>query len=160
MLFFGAPATVMFASFHVLHPWLQSLGHDELTSFLVSLGLLMAFLFFAALLAYKLEGYPMTWGAFAGRMRLPRLRWQDVLWGLGIFAIGGVALGPLSGLILTLIQKGWMPLPSNLPAIADPRVSFLPEMLARSAGGVIHGRWEIAVIYLLVFFFNVVGEEL
>ena len=74
LLFFGVPAAIIFIAFHVLLPWVQSLGYDELTSFLVSLGLPLACLFFAALIAYKLEGRPMTWEAFAGRMRLPRLR--------------------------------------------------------------------------------------
>jgi membrane protease YdiL (CAAX protease family) len=160
LIFFGLPAAILFISFHAFRPWLESLGYDSLTSFLAALGLPLALLFFAALVAYKMEGHPMTWQSFAERMRLPRLRRRDVLWGLGIFLVGGTGMGLLSGLILPLIQRGWMPLPSYLPGIADPRVAFTPEMLANSAGGIIHGRWDIAVLYLLVFFFNVAGEEL
>ena len=160
LIFFGIPAVIAFIAFHVLLPWIHSLNYDELTSYLAALGVPMVILFLAVLIAYKLEGHPITRQAFAKRMRLPRLHWRDLFWGLGIFAVGGTAIGLLSGLVLSLIQKGWIPLPNNLPAIADPRVSFSPEMLVRSAGGVIHGRWDIAILYLVVFFFNIVGEEL
>jgi membrane protease YdiL (CAAX protease family) len=155
------PALITFIAFHALRPWLESLGYDELTSFLAALCLPLALLFFAALFAYhKIEGRPLTWQAFAERMRLPRLRWRDILWGLAIFLVGGMGVGLLSGLVLMLIQKGWMPIPGHLPGIADPRVTFTPDALAQWAGGTIHGRWDIALLYLAVFFFNVVGEEL
>lgn len=158
---FGVPAAITFVAFHALRPWIESLGYDELTSFLAALCAPLALLFFAALFAYhRIEGHPLTWQAFAQRMRLPRLRWRDVLWGLAIFVVGGMGVGLLSSLVLLLIESGWMPLPGQLPGIADPRVTFTPETLAQWAGGIIRGRWDIAVLYLVVFFFNIVGEEL
>jgi membrane protease YdiL (CAAX protease family) len=161
LVLFGVPAAITFITFHVLRPWLESLGYDELTSFLAALCLPLGLLFFAAIFAYrKIEGRPLTWQAFAERMRLPRLRWRDLWWGLAIFLVGGMGIGLLSGLILVLIQKGWMPIPSHLPGIADPRVTFTPEALVQWAGGRIHGRWDIAILYLFVFFFNIAGEEL
>jgi membrane protease YdiL (CAAX protease family) len=161
LILFGLPAAITFISFYGLRPRLESLGWDPLTSFLVSLGIPLALMFFAALIAYhKVEARPLTWQAFAERMRYPRLRWRDVLWGLVIFLIGGMGIGLLSGLVLVLIQKGWMPIPSHLPGIADPRVVFTPAALAQWAGGTIHGRWDIALLYLTVFFFNIAGEEL
>jgi membrane protease YdiL (CAAX protease family) len=161
LVLFGVPATITFVAFHVLRPWLESLGYDELISFLASLCLPLALLFFATLFAYqKFESRPLTWQDFAERMRLPHLRWRDFLWGLAIFLVGGMGVGLISGLVLMLIQKGWMPIPAQLPGIADPRVTFTPAALAQWAGGAIHGRWDIAILYLLVFFFNVAGEEL
>jgi membrane protease YdiL (CAAX protease family) len=161
LILFGLPAAITFVAFHGLRPWLEQLGYDELTSFLAALGMPLALLFFAALVAYrKVEGRPLNWQAFAERMRLPRLRWRDVLWGLAIFLIGGMGIGLLSGLVLVLIQKGWMPIPNHLPALADPQVTVTRDVLAKSAGGIIHARWDIAILYLVIFFFNVVGEEL
>jgi membrane protease YdiL (CAAX protease family) len=161
LVLFGLPAAVTFLAFHALRPWLGSRGYDELTSFLTALCLPLALLFFAALFAFhKIEGRPLTWQAFAERMRLPRLRWRDLWWGLAIFFAGGMGLALLSGFVLVLIQKGRMPIPDHLPGIADPRVTFSPEALVQWAGGMIHGRWDIAILYLLVFFFNVAGEEL
>jgi membrane protease YdiL (CAAX protease family) len=161
LVLFGLPAAITFAAFYALRPWIESLGYDPLTSFLAALCMPLALLFLAALIAYhKIEGRPLNRRAFAERMRLPRLRWRDVLWGLAIFVIGGTGIGLLSSLILALIQGGWMPVPANLPGIVDPQATFTPEMLAQSAGGVIRGRWDIAVLYLVTFVFNVLGEEL
>ena len=161
LVLFGVPAVITFFAFHALRPWLESLGYDELTSFLAALGVPLALLFFAALFGYhKIEGQPLIWQAFAERMRLPRLRWRDLLWGLAIFFVGGIGMGLLSGFVLMLIQRGWMPIPNHLPGIADPRVAFTREALVQWAGGIIHGRWDIAILYLVVFFFNIAGEEL
>jgi membrane protease YdiL (CAAX protease family) len=160
LLMFGAPALVTFAAFHALIPWLEARGYDELTSFLAGLCVPLALLFAAALVTYqKVEGRPLTWQAFAERMRYPRLRWRDALWGFAAFLVGGVGMALLSGLVGVLIQRGWMPLPAHLPAMADPRVNFSLDMLARSAGGVIRGRWDIAALYVVTFFFNMLGEE-
>ena len=157
---FGLPAAITFAAFHVLLPWIESLGFDELTSFLAALCVPLALLFAAALITYhKIEGRPLTRQAFSERMRYPRLRWQDVLWGLAICAGGMLGAGLLGMLVSVLVQNGWMPLPEHLPAIADPRVPFSLEMLVRSAGGVIRGRWDIGALYLVTFGFNILGEE-
>ncbi|HSL42909.1 MAG TPA: CPBP family intramembrane glutamic endopeptidase [Anaerolineales bacterium] len=160
LVLFGLPAAVFFLAFHAFRPWLESLGYDSLTSFLSALAAPAVMLFIAALIGYSGEGRPLTWQAFAERMRFPRLRWQDILWGLAIFLVGGIGIGLLSGLVVALIQKGLMPIPGQLPSLADPQVIVTRDVVAQSAGGVIHGRWDIAILYLLVFFFNVVGEEL
>ena len=36
---------------------------------------------------------------------------------------------------------------------------FSLEMLVRSAGGTIRGRWDIGALYLVTFGFNILGEE-
>ncbi|HSK88175.1 MAG TPA: CPBP family intramembrane glutamic endopeptidase [Anaerolineales bacterium] len=161
LVLFGLPAVLLFAAFHAFRPWLESLGHDPLTSYLASLCVPLALLFSAALIAYhKVEGRLLTWQAFSERMRLPHLRWRDVLWGLVIFVIGGISIGLLSGLIRVLTLNGWIPLPSNLPSIADPRAALTLDTLIQAAGGMIRGRWDIAVLFLVTFFFNIAGEEL
>lgn len=161
LVLFGLPAAILFVAFHVFRPWLESRGYDPLTSFLASLCVPLALLFAAALITYhNIEGRPLTWQAFAERMRLPRLRWSDVVWGLAIFLIGGIGLVLISNLMLVWIQRGWIPVPGHLPALADPRVAPTLETIARSAGGVIRGRWDIAILYLVTFFFNIAGEEL
>jgi membrane protease YdiL (CAAX protease family) len=160
LLYFGIPAAVTFASFHALLPALVHLGLDELTSFFLALGLPLFLLLCAALVAYRcVEKRPFTRAAFAERMRYPQIRWRDALWAFIIFMGGGIGMGLFSGLMLTLIHQGWAPLPAHLPTLADPRISVTPAVLAQSAGGVIHGRWDIALLYLLVFVFNMLGEE-
>ena len=161
LLHFGIPAAATFAAFHAFRPWLEQRGYDPLTSYLGALCVPLALLFAAALIGYhNVEGRPLTWQAFAERMRYPRLRGRDWLWGLAIFAGGSIGYGILSQAVLALIRAGWMPLPANLPAIADPQAVFSIESINQAAGGAIRGRWEIAVLYLVVFFFNIAGEEL
>jgi membrane protease YdiL (CAAX protease family) len=161
LVLFGLPAAILFAAFHAFRPWLESLGYDPLTSYLASLCVPLALLFSAALIAHhKVEGRSLTWQSFSERMRLPHLRWRDVLWGLVIFVIGGIGIGLLSLLIRVLIQNGWIPLPGNLPGIVDPRAALTLDTLTQTAGGVIRGRWDIAVLFLVTFFFNIAGEEL
>ncbi len=161
LLHFGIPAAATFAAFHVFRPWLEQLGYDPLTSYLGALCVPLALLFAAALIGYhKVEGRPLTRQAFAERMRYPRLRGRDWLWGVAIFVIGFLGYGILSQAVLALIRAGWMPLPGNLPPIADPLAVFSIETINQAAGGAIRGRWDIAVLYLVTFFFNIAGEEL
>ncbi len=161
LAFFGVPALATFTAFYALIPFLRARGYDDLTSYLAGLCVPLALMFAAALVTYhKVEGRPLTWQAFAERMRYPRLRWRDVLWGCAAFLGAGVGMALLGGLVALLIRNGWMPVPAHLPAMADPRVPFSLEMLVRSAGGVIRGRWDIAAVYGVTFFFNIFGEEL
>jgi membrane protease YdiL (CAAX protease family) len=158
---FGLPAAIILVAFYAFRPWLASHGYDPLTSFLAALCVPLALLFSAAIVTYhKIEGRPLTWEKFTERMRLPGLRWRDMLWGVAIFLGGSIGYGLLKELVLDLIQSGWMPIPAHLPALVDPRAALSLDALAQSAGGVIRGRWEIAVLYLLTFIFNILGEEL
>jgi membrane protease YdiL (CAAX protease family) len=92
-------------------------------------------------------------------MRYPRLRWSDLVWGIGIFVGGFLGYGLLSLVNLSLIKGGIIPLPGNLPVLANPLIAPTIENLNRSAGGQIHGQWAILILCLIMFFFNMAGEE-
>jgi membrane protease YdiL (CAAX protease family) len=161
ILLFGLPTMVTVFFFYVFRPYLENLGYDQITAYLAALCIPVALLFASALVFYnKVEGHPLTWRAFSKRMRYPRIRWQDFAWGLAIFVLGMAGYVFLARLVMFLIQTGWMPLPTKLPALVDPRASFTMQTLLQSAGGVIRGRWDIAALYSITFFFNIVGEEL
>jgi membrane protease YdiL (CAAX protease family) len=158
---FSLPAVIVFFAFHLFRPWLESTGYNPFTSYLAALCVPLALLFAAALIAYhRMEGRPLTWVAFSERMRLPRLSWQDVFWGVAIFFVSGIGYGLISRLVLALIGAGWISLPAGLPGWVDPRAVITLETLAETAGGLIRGRWDIAALYLVTFFFNIAGEEL
>lgn len=161
LLFFGIPALTVVAAYHVFRPWLESLGYSELVSYLAALCVPLALLFAAALIAYhRFDNWPLTRAAFAVRMRYPRLRLSDVLWGVAIALIGiVVGFGLLSQVSLFLIKSGVIPLPGNLPALDNPLVEMSLDVLKKSAGGQIRGQWSIALLYLILYFFNIVGEE-
>jgi membrane protease YdiL (CAAX protease family) len=161
LFYFAVPAAGTFVSYHLLRPWLERLGYDSLTSYLAALCIPVALLFAAALVSYHtVENQPLTWPAFSKRMRFPRLRMKD--WGasLLIFLVGMLGYGVISRGLLVLIETGWVPLPGSLPVLADPRAVFSIDALNQSAGGMIHGRWDIAALFLVTFFFNIAGEEL
>jgi membrane protease YdiL (CAAX protease family) len=48
----------------------------------------------------------------------------------------------------------------TVPALSDPRVGLTRTILDQMAGGAIAGHWEVVLLYLVAFFFNIAGEEL
>lgn len=158
---FAVPAAVLFFAFHAFRPWLERLGYSPLQSYLASLTVPTALLFAAALITYnRIEGRPLTWQAFGARMRFPALRWQDIGYALGQLVVLYIGYYLFGMLALTLINAGIVPLPANVPLVNDPRVAPTPEALITFAGGPLRGQWDTVALYLALFFFNIVGEEL
>ncbi len=161
ILLFALPATFAFLSFHLFRPWLENVGYSPLESFLGAMTVPVSLLFAAALVAYnKVEGRPLKWAFFAERMRFPRLHLKDLLLAIGLFAAASIGYAIFARLAIGLIDAGVVPLPSKLPILADPSASLNLENLNRSAGGVLRGQWGLVLLYLVAFFFNIVGEEL
>ena len=160
LLLFYIPAAVVVLSYYVLLPWFESLGLSQITSYMTALCIPMALMFASALVAYhKVEGNPLTWKAFSERMRFPKLRWQDPLIGLGIFLVAGTGYFLLSQVETSLVRSGILPVPANLPIFDNPTADITNAVLNQAAGGQIHGQWPILVLYLVVYFFNIAGEE-
>lgn len=162
LLFFGIPTLTLVAAFYGFRPWLENHGYSELVSYLAALCVPLALMFAAALIAYHhFEGWSLTREAFAARMRYPRLCLSDVLWGIAIAALGIVlGFGLLSQVSLFIIRSGFIPLPAGLPALDNPLATMSMDMLNRSAGGQIRGQWSILLLFVVMYFFNIVGEEL
>jgi membrane protease YdiL (CAAX protease family) len=161
LLLFFVPALGLVWAFYAFRPWLENQGYDSLTSLLAAMTIPLALLFAAALIAYRrLDGYPLEAPIFRQRMRFPRLTVRQMLWGLGLGVACLLSYGLFSSISLVLIEAGFIHLPVKLPILVDPHVTFSPTILNQAAGGVIRGRWDIAVLYLVMFFFNIAGEEL
>jgi membrane protease YdiL (CAAX protease family) len=155
-----AIAAITFASIHLFMPWLASQGYSPLDSMLAAHLVPMALLFTAALVAYhKVERNPLTWNAFSARCRYPRLRFRDVLWGLGLFAIASLGYGIVSQIGNLLIAQGILPVPQSIPGLMDPRVAKTLALYDQMAGGTIRGNWGVAALYFVMLFFNIAGEE-
>ena len=135
LLYFGIPTLALLVSCHVFRPWLERQGYSPLSSYLAAVCVPLALMFAAALIGYhRVEGHPLNWQAFRARMRFPRLKGRDLLWGLGIFIVGMIGYGALSQVSLYLIDAGVMPLPENLPALVNPKLNFSLEALDQAAG--------------------------
>jgi membrane protease YdiL (CAAX protease family) len=160
LLYFGIPALALLVSFYGFRPWLEQQGYSPLTSYLAAVCVPLALMFAAALVGYhRVEGHPLNWRAFSTRMRYPRLRGRDLLWGLGIFIVGMIGYGVLSQISLYLIDAGVMPVPEGLPTLVNPELNFSLEALDQAAGGKISGQWSLVLLALVTYFFNIVGEE-
>ena len=159
-LAFGIPSLVMVISIHGVIPLLQRIGLTPFESMVVSYSVPMALMLTAALVIYhEVDGYPLTWPAFSQHFRYPRITLKAILQGLGLFAAIMVGYGLLNGLA-TMVTQGWMPIPNYLPALLDPRVALTTAVLDNMVGGHISGNWSVVILYFIMFFFNIVGEEL
>ena len=161
LLLFGISTAVMIVSLTIGIPLLERVGLEPIVSFLTAFTVPMVLMFTAALVGYhKVEGRPLNRTAFAARMRFPRFRFKDLLWGIILFAVGLAGAALLSQAARGLIDAGWMPLPDNLPLLLDPRATISGATLDQAAGGTLRGRWDIVALYLVFLFFNIAGEEL
>jgi len=89
LLLFGIPAAIIVVSLYVGIPLFERAGLEPIVSFLMAFTMPMALMFTAALVGYhKIEGRPLNRAAFAARMRFPRFRFKDLLWGHHIVCAG------------------------------------------------------------------------
>jgi membrane protease YdiL (CAAX protease family) len=161
LLLSALPAGLVAFSFYVFRPFLENAGYSPLISFLASTLVSTALLFAGALIGYHRAEYrPLEWSAFSQRMRFPSLTLKMVVQGLGLFVIIMIGYGLFSQLGLALVRAGLIPVPAEIPALADPRVGLTRTVLDQMAGGAIGGNWDVVLLYLVAFFFNIAGEEL
>lgn len=147
LIAFGAPALLMIFSYHVFMPWLLEASLTAAESFAVAHIVPMAILLAVSLnVFHNVEGNPLTWSAFSRRFRYPRLKLKIALLGVGVFAILNIAYGAFSQASLALFDLS--PSAGVIASVSDT--------LDQS----VQGRWEIVFLFVLVLFFNVVGEEL
>lgn len=149
LFFFGIPTLVMILSSYVFQPFLIAAGEPPFEAFLASTLLPMALMFTAALVAYhKAEGHPLTWRAFSQRMRYPGLTLKAVALGIGVAIIASLGFGLLNIPSQALLAGGLIPLPQDAPG------------LNQFIGPALRNNWDIVLLFLVTFVFNIVGEEL
>jgi membrane protease YdiL (CAAX protease family) len=97
---------------------------------------------------------------FKKRYRMEKLRLSDVVWGIGAAVVGMAGMGAFSALSTKLIALGIIPVPDHLPLILDPGAVYNHNSLSQIVGGQISGNWRVILIYFIMLFFNIAGEEL
>ncbi len=159
LLFFGIPALVVFFGFHVVMPALIRNGLAPFYAFFFALGIPLVFMFAASLVAFRLEGNPMTWVALKNRFRLYRLSGKMWLLTIGAFVAILILYGIAIRINVMVLNSGIMPMPSSLPAWLDT-TSGMPGMAAMDqAFGGLSGNWLALTAYIVFLCFNVIGEE-
>lgn len=160
--FLLAGLVVRLAIYHFL-PFLTDQGLTPFEAFVVSFIAPLAILFALAFGAVQAEGVPMTTRALAARFRLQRLTWRQLSWIVVGFAAAGVIsmlLAPTQGWLLR--QFPALQPPASLPPLMNPLLQSAqwPVVVTAWMGSAAVGNWGYAVLALLLFFFNIFGEEL
>lgn len=152
-LLFGAPALLFLLLQRVVVPFLDQLGVPPLVNFLV-LGSPHVLFFFGALAAYRMEGNDWRWSALAARFRLTSLGAKGWLWAIAAAALNVslymfvyVGLRPILLWLFSLF-----PDPVVIAQIYGDATTFV--------GFPLHGNAWLLAVYLLFYFFNIMGEEL
>ena len=158
--FLIAGIALRFSVYNVL-PWLVGQGWSAYYAFLLTFTAPLAALFLLAFVLVRREGVPLQLPALARRFRLRRLSWRDVLWVVAAFALVfavSLVLAPLRAPVLELLPA----LPQEFPPLVNPTVQGeeLPGVLAAWIDAESAGRWLPILGILVLFFFNIFGEEL
>jgi membrane protease YdiL (CAAX protease family) len=159
LLFFGVPALVLFFGFHVVMPDLIRCGLAPFYAYFIGIGIPLAIMFVASLVAYRMEGNLMTRDALKKRFRLYRLSGKMWLLTIGAFAVIFILYGIAIRINAMLLNSGIIPMPSSLPAWLDT-TGGMPGMTAMDqAFGGLSGNWLALIAYVVFLCFNVIGEE-
>lgn len=153
LIYFGGGCLLFILIERVIVPSLAELGVSNTIIFILLFTPMILF-FFTALIAYRLEGNPWQWSAFTSRFRLHPIRGKFWLW-VFLFVLVDI------GLYLAVYQFGFpvvkwihdlIPSPSVVNAAYGDSEHF--------AGFKLVGNWWLLLLWFVMFFFNIMGEEL
>jgi len=161
IIFFGVPAIGFRVSIYNIMPALMSAGLTQFEAFVVSFIVPFAILFALAIGFFKMENHPVTWTAMRERFRFHRLSKRDWAWTICgfvfAFLAGGMTIAAAAQLIAAIPA---IAPPDTFPALLDPRVTISASVLTDFVGGSLRGNWGVFILYAMVLFFNIAGEEL
>jgi len=161
LLYFGLPALLFRICIYNGIPTLIRLGLSPFEANVVSFTVAPAILFACAFGFYKRDGYPLSWSAIKTRFRLLPMTGKDWLWAIGGFVLTFLSIGLLLPTALLLIKA--IPAiapPDFFPPWLRPGVSFDVALYSTFIGSPLKGNWGVAVLFFVMLFFNIFGEEL
>jgi membrane protease YdiL (CAAX protease family) len=148
ILHFGGPTALVFIFYHYGIPFFEMIGLQAIQAFLVAQLIPMSVMFafsFGIFTDYGRKEFDLS--EFRVRYRFPRLTVKAVVWGVVLFIVMMLGYGLFGGIGGALIQAGIIPIPGSLETV-------------NSLVSGITGRWDIVVLYFVMLFFNITGEEL
>ena len=158
-ILFGVPAFLFVFATYVVQPYFVTRGNSEFVSYLWAYLGGHITLFVAALIAYRLEGNPLTWSAFLNRFRLNTFGKRAWLWIIAVFILGYTLYIVLITLTNLALNNGLLVILHWVPPVIDPRLPQTAETVHQLFGDKAQGDWTILLLYLTVHFFNIFGEE-
>jgi membrane protease YdiL (CAAX protease family) len=159
LLFFGIPALLVFFGFHVVMLIFIERGFTPFYAYFLGLGIPLVLMVVASLVAYRMEGNLLEWGAFKERFRLERLSVKMWLITLGAFIVIIVIYSVSTQINVMLLNTGIIPMPASLPAWLDTRGGTPSLATMDQAFGGLLGNWPALFSYFVLLFINVIGEE-
>jgi len=152
VIFLGA-AMLFLINERVIIPYLDQLGVSPLMLFLTYISPFSLF-FIAALYGYRQEGNPWNWKALKARFRYKPIKRKMWLWTLLIVGVDVASYVLVYKLAFTYIKKihDAFPTPEVVTKFMNNGETF--------AGFNVHGNWGLLGLFLVLYFFNVVGEEI
>jgi membrane protease YdiL (CAAX protease family) len=161
LLYFGLPALLFRISLYNGLPALIRLGLPPFDAYVVSFAVPAAILFALAFGFYKRDGYPLSWGDIKTRFRLLPMTGKDWLWAIGGLFVTFLSIGALAGTALMLIDA--IPAiapPDFFPPWLKPGVNFDTALFSDYIGAPLRNNWGVVILFIVVLFFNIAGEEL
>lgn len=161
LLYFALPALLFRLCLYSGIPTLRRLGLSRFEAWAVSFIVPAAILFALAFGFYKFDGYPLTSSAVKTRFRLLPMSGKDWLWAIGGFFVTYLSIGALSFTASLLIRAfpAFHP-PDFFPPWQLPGAALSTAIFADYIGAPLKGNWGVVILFFLVLFFNIVGEEL
>lgn len=159
ILWFGFWAVLLIISTYILMPCLSGSGFSDFDTFFLATTIPLALMFLTAIMVYWVENKYNLKGIRA-RYRIKSFRFKDVVWGVGAFVVAMLGMGLFSVLGTKMIAVGIIQIPKNLPLLLDPFAVLNEESMNQLVGGQIVGNWKVLILYFIMLFFNITGEEL
>jgi membrane protease YdiL (CAAX protease family) len=159
IILFLITASLLRATLYYFAPaYTLTTGKPYLIGYLISWVSSMFMVFVASLIAYKIDGHPVTKKAFIYRYRLDRMEKVDWIWTLAMIVLSVVFLAALS--FTTKLLK-------SIP-LFSPHPLFPPDMVDMANNltqGILfdmplQGQWWLIAVYFIGWFLNIAGEEL
>jgi membrane protease YdiL (CAAX protease family) len=158
VLFFGVPMGTIYFTIYWLMPRLDKWGLPGIVNANVCITGPLVLMLATALIAYRMEGNPMTWESFKKRYRLGKMSGILWLWTLGLLVFTFVAEQIMSFSTDIFLKIPFLQPPDFLPEMLDPRID--PSTITDFMGVPLKGAWWILLMYVGILFFNIFGEEL
>jgi membrane protease YdiL (CAAX protease family) len=158
IILFLITASLLRASLYYFAPtYTLATGRPYLIGYLIGWVCSMFMVFVASLVAYKMDGHPVTKKAFKSRYRLNRMAMVDWIWTLAMFVFSVGFLAAL-GFTTQLLK--------SIPLFA-PHPLFPPDMVDMAnhlTQGILfemplQGQWWLIAVYFMGWFLNIAGEE-
>lgn len=161
VLYFGLPAVLFRLSLYNGLPALVSMGLTPFQATVVAFTVPSAILFALAFGFCRRDGYALTTAALTARLRLFPMSGKDWLWAVIAFVVTFVSIGalaPTASLLISAVPA--IAPPDFFPPWLKPGTTFSLALFADFIGAPLKGNWGVVVLFTIMLFFNIVGEEL